>query len=159
MYIYARNNMLKIYTDGACENNDIISDTRRGGYCAILLLDNNEKIVVKGKEFGTTNNRMELTAFIEGLKKVNELQYNDKITVFLDSNYVKNAFTNNWLNNWQKNNWMTYDKKEVKNKDLWLKLLELTKNKDIELIHVKGHSGNKYNEEADKIVVKEIYAQ
>ncbi len=149
------NSILKIYTDGACKNNDVLSDIRRGGYCAIILF-NNEKIIVSGKGYNTTNNRMELTALIEGLKKVNEINYDDKIKIYLDSNYVKNAFTENWIVKWQNNNWKS-GKKEIKNRDLWEELIELTKNKNIEFIHVQGHSGNKYNEEADKIALRESY--
>lgn len=142
------NDYMKLYTDGACKNNDIVSSTRKGGFCSILKYDD-KKLMVHGKGYNTTNNRMEMQAIIEGLKKINEIEYDKKITIYTDSKFIKHAFQHKWINKWQHNKWKTVNNTDVKNKDLWYQLIELTKNKDIEFRWVKGHNGNVYNEQCD----------
>ena len=96
---------------------------------------------------------MELTAVIEALKL---LKFPCKVKLYSDSAYVVNAFLQNWVINWQRNNWKTADKKEVKNKELWQELVELTNIHDITFIKVKGHSDNEYNNRCDELARKAI---
>ena len=136
-----------IYTDGACSGNP-----GPGGWGAILMYKNSKKEISGGKK-DTTNNVMELTAVIEALKM---LKFPCKVNLYSDSAYVVNAFLQNWITNWQKNNWKTADKKEVKNKELWQELVELTNIHDITFIKVKGHSDNEYNNRCDELARKAI---
>lgn len=136
-----------LYTDGACSNNPGL-----GGYCAILIYNEVEKIISGGEE-ETTNNRMEMLAVIMGLKA---LKYPCKVKLYSDSAYVLNAFLNGWVYGWVKNGWKTADKKDVKNVELWQELLALTKTHTVEFIKVKGHSDNENNNRCDKIARDEI---
>ena len=135
-----------IYTDGACSGNPGI-----GGYCAILMYNGAEK-VVSGHELETTNNRMELLAVIKGLEALKETCM---VNVYSDSQYVVDAFLQNWVFSWQQNGWRTAGKKAVKNPDLWLRLLELYSIHKVTFIKVKGHSDNEFNNRCDKIAVSE----
>ena len=135
-----------IYTDGACSGNPGV-----GGYCAILMYNGAEK-VVSGYELETTNNRMELLAVIKGLEALKETCM---VNVYSDSQYVVDAFLQNWVFSWQQNGWKTAGKKAVKNPDLWLRLLELYNVHEVTFIKVKGHSDNKFNNRCDKIAVSE----
>ena len=91
---------------------------------------------------------MELTAAIKALEFLSK---NDEpITIITDSNYLKNGI-NSWITNWKKNNWKTANKKPVKNQDLWLILDDQNSLKDIKWDWVKGHSTDKYNNEADEL--------
>ena len=102
---------------------------------------------MKGKKKNSTNNQMELLAPIKALKKI---PAGEKVQIFTDSKYVKMGITE-WIKSWKKNNWKTSDKKNVKNVDLWKKLKELTKSKQIEWCWVKGHSNDPLNDLADKL--------
>lgn len=135
-----------LYTDGACSGNPGM-----GGYCAILMYNGNEKII-SGLETETTNNRMELMAVIKGLEALKEPC---NVNVYSDSRYVVDAFNQKWIQGWIANGWKNSNKKEVKNHDLWLKLLEYTKIHSVTFIKVKGHSDNEYNNRCDKIAVEE----
>ena len=136
-------NKIFVYTDGACSGNP-----GPGGFAAILLYDEKEK-VISGYEKNTTNNRMELKAVIEALKAIKNKSI--PTIVFTDSIYVQKGLTE-WMKNWKKRNW-----KKVKNTDLWKELdLLVNQFKDIEIKHIKGHAGNKYNELADTIAKNEI---
>ncbi len=138
----------KIYIDGAC-----VGNPGPGGWAAIILLENKKKEIFGGEK-STTNNRMELTAAIKALEYFVELKKKESsLKIFTDSNYVKDGITI-WIHKWEKNNWKTSDKKDVKNIDLWKKLKELTKNEKIEWNWIKGHSGDPYNELADKLAKK-----
>jgi ribonuclease HI len=130
-----------LYTDGACKGNP-----GRGGWGAWLEFGEHEK-ELNGGEPSTTNNRMELTAVIEGLRT---LSRSCDITIVTDSTYVKDGVTK-WMANWKRNGWHTAAKKPVKNQDLWEVL-------DAELAHhtvqwqwVKGHAGHPGNERADAL--------
>lgn len=135
-----------IYTDGACSGNP-----GSGGYCAILIYNGAEK-VVSGSEGYTTNNRMELLGVIKGLEALKEPC---EVDLYSDSQYVVSAFSEGWIYGWCKNGWKTSAKKEVKNPDLWQRLLELTKLHDVNFIKVKGHADNEYNNRCDEIAVGE----
>lgn len=131
-----------LYTDGACSGNP-----GRGGWGAVLIFGKIEK-QMSGEEEETTNNRMELTAVIEGLKALKEPC---EVEIFSDSAYVVNAFNNNWIESWQKNNWKNAQKKPVANKELWVELIDLMNIHKVTFNKVKGHAGDKYNEICDSL--------
>ena len=134
--------MITVYTDGSCLGNLGV-----GGW-ALVLKSESQHLSHYGYEKETTNNRMELTAAIKALEFLSK--DNEPITIITDSNYLKNGI-NNWITNWKKNNWKTANKKPVKNKDLWLILDDQTSLKNIIWNWVKGHSTDKYNNEADEL--------
>ena len=133
------NKTVDIYTDGACSGNP-----GPGGWGVLIQLDD-KNIELSGGDNETTNNRMELMAAIIALEEINK---DYKINLYTDSNYVKDGITS-WISNWKKNSWKTANKKDVKNKDLWIRLDAAIKGKDISWIWVKGHAGNAGNEQAD----------
>ncbi|MED5484270.1 MAG: ribonuclease HI [Pseudomonadota bacterium] len=133
------NKKVDIYTDGACSGNP-----GPGGWGVLIQLDD-KNIELSGGDNETTNNRMELMAAIIALEEINK---DYKINLYTDSNYVKDGITS-WISNWKKNSWKTANKKDVKNKDLWIRLDAAIKGKDISWIWVKGHAGNAGNEQAD----------
>ena len=137
---------VEIYTDGACSGNP-----GPGGYCAILIYGQVEK-VVSGSELETTNNRMELLAVIKGLECLKEVC---NVNLYSDSQYVIEAFNQDWIFAWEQNGWKTAGKKQVKNIDLWQKLLQHYRTHKINFIKVKGHADNEYNNRCDKIAVSE----
>lgn len=132
-----------IYTDGACKGNPGI-----GGWGAWLQSGKHEKSLCGG-EAHTTNNRMELTAVIQGLSA---LKKPCAVDLYTDSQYVRQGITN-WIHNWKKNNWKTAAKKPVKNADLWQQLDTLISNSPhtIQWHWVKGHAGIEGNEKADAL--------
>ena len=139
-----------IYTDGACSGNP-----GPGGWGALLMYKGTKKEISGGKE-NTTNNVMELTAVIEGLKL---LKYPCKVKLYSDSAYVVNGFNQKWIYGWIKNGWKNYSKETVKNKELWQELYNLTKVHEVEFIKVKGHADNEYNNRCDELArnaIKEI---
>ena len=136
-----------IYTDGACSGNP-----GKGGWAAILMYGD-EKKEISGGSADTTNNQMELTAPIEALRL---LKRPCKVRLYSDSAYLINAFLQGWLKNWKKNGWKTADKKDVKNKDLWLEIDKFNEIHDIEWIKVKGHADNEFNNRCDELAVKAI---
>ena len=138
--------VITIYTDGACSGNP-----GKGGWGAVILKEDKE-IHLSGFEPLTTNNRMELTATIEALKSIEKTS---NIHIYTDSQYVKNGI-NQWILNWKKNGWRTANKKSVANKELWIELDRCVEAHKIEWFWVKGHSGNHYNEIADKLAVDAI---
>lgn len=139
---------VKIYTDGACSGNP-----GPGGWGVILLYKGIEK-ELSGFEEQTTNNRMELTAVIEGLKALKEPC---RVKLYSDSAYVVNAFQQGWVNSWKKNGWHRGNKKEeLKNVDLWQKLDALLQKHSVQWIKVKGHSDNELNNRCDKLATGEI---
>ena len=131
-----------IYTDGACSGNP-----GPGGWGSILMYKDNKKEISGGKE-DTTNNVMELTAVIEGVKL---LKFPCKVKIYSDSAYVVNAFNQKWIYGWLKNGWKNASKEPVKNKELWQELYDLTKVHVVEFIKVKGHADNEYNNRCDEL--------
>ena len=131
--------MIKVYTDGSC-----LENPGKGGWAAIIINDSG-RIEIKGSKENTTNNQMELTAPIMALKKIPQ---GSKVQIFTDSKDVKSGITE-WIHNWKKNGWKTADKKEVKNKNLWTELDDLSNAFDIEWIWVKAHSTDELNNEVD----------
>ena len=131
-----------LYTDGACSGNP-----GPGGWGAVLIFNDIEK-ELSGANPNTTNNVMEITAVIEGLKA---LKRPCNVNIYSDSAYVVNCFEKDWINNWIKNNWVNSKKEPVKNKELWLELLNLTKIHKVTFNKVKGHSNVKYNNRCDEL--------
>ncbi len=132
---------VEIATDGACKGNP-----GPGGWGALIRAGGKEKELSGGEKL-TTNNRMELTAAIEGL---NALKRPCLVTLSTDSRYVMDGLTK-WIKGWQRNGWKTADKKPVKNADLWQALLDAAKPHRIEWKWVKGHAGHPDNERADRL--------
>ncbi len=139
---------IAVYTDGACSGNP-----GPGGWGAIIIDENNEK-EFSGFEPNTTNNRMELTAVIQGLSALKEQQAS--VTVYTDSQYIVNAINLHWLDNWQIKGWMNASKKPVANRDLWEMIIDLNKKYKPTYVWVKGHSSNEYNNRCDALAVQAI---
>ena len=131
-----------IYTDGACSGNP-----GPGGWGAILMYGEHS-LELSGFEAHTTNNRMELTAPIEAMKR---LKTPCEVELYSDSAYLVNAFQQHWLDNWQRRNWVKSDKKPVENKDLWQEILRLTAIHSVRWIKVRGHADNQYNNRCDEL--------
>ena len=136
-----------LYTDGACSGNP-----GKGGYGGILIYQGIER-EYSGYEELTTNNRMEITAVIEGLKLLKEPV---NLNIYSDSAYVVNAFLQGWIDNWIANNWRTANKKPVQNIELWQELLNLLTPHTVTWNKVKGHADNPYNNRCDKLATGEI---
>lgn len=136
--------MIKIYTDGSC-----LKNPGNGGWAAVINL-NGKIIKISGTEKNTTNNRMELIAPINALKKIDKHR---KVEIYTDSQYVKLGITE-WIHKWIKNNWLTSKKEPVKNKDLWIELYNVTNKFDIKWYWVKAHAGDPANEQADLLAKK-----
>jgi len=137
-----------IYTDGACKGNP-----GPGGWGAWLKSGATEKDLFGG-ELDTTNNRMELTAVIEGLAA---LKRPCKVLLYLDSQYVRKGITE-WIRGWKAKGWVTASKQPVKNVELWQRLDKLVTEggHQIEWRWVKGHSGDPGNERADMLANKGV---
>ena len=131
-----------IYTDGACSGNP-----GPGGWGAILMYNGN-KIEISGAKNNTTNNVMELTAALEGLKM---LKFPCEVELYSDSAYLVNGFSQGWIYNWKKNNWKTASKEPVKNKEIWEEIYNLTQIHKVKFIKVKGHADNEFNNRCDEM--------
>ena len=136
-----------LYTDGACSGNPGI-----GGWGAVLIYKGRQK-QLSAAENSTTNNRMELTAIIEGLKALKEPC---SVSVYSDSAYAVNAFNNGWITGWAQSGWIKADNKPVLNADLWQKLYELSSTHKLKMIKVKGHADNELNNLCDKLATDAI---
>ena len=137
---------VNIYTDGACRGN-----TGIGGWGVYIEYGETTKELYGGDKL-TTNNKMELTAAIKGLEALNT---KCQVNLITDSKYVMDGI-NGWINGWKKNNWKNSQKKDVKNKDLWIQLDKLNSYHDVKWSWVKGHSGHFQNEKADQLANKGI---
>jgi len=141
-----KENIVEIFADGACSGNPGI-----GGYGAILRYGKEEK-EISGCELHTTNNRMELMAVIEAIRR---LKRPCEIRVVTDSNYVVKGMRE-WMPGWIRKDWINSKKKPVLNRDLWEMLLELSEPHDIEWAWIRGHSGHDENERCDQLARKAI---
>lgn len=145
------NNKVKvtIYTDGACSGNP-----GPGGYGTILVYIDSEgqkhqKEISCGYK-NVTNNQMELLAVIVGLEA---LKKPAEVNIISDSKYVTDAFNNNWIDGWIKKGWKTAGKSNVKNVELWQRLLKAKEPHDVKFTWIKGHAGHEYNERCDYLAV------
>jgi len=131
--------ILVIYTDGASRGNP-----GPGGYGAILKWGDIEKELSQGYR-KTTNNRMELLAVIAALESLKKDGLH--ITIYSDSQYVVKAVEEGWLNNWVRTDF----KGGKKNKDLWYRFYDLSKEHHLKFVWVKGHAQNPYNNRCDEL--------
>lgn len=134
-----------LYTDGACSGNP-----GPGGWGAILTCAGRERELCGGEE-QTTNNRMELTAVIEGLAA---LKTPCEVTVVTDSKYVTDAVQKGWARAWRARGWKRSNREPALNPDLWEKLLALLDCHEVEFRWVKGHAGHPQNERCDRMAVE-----
>ncbi len=138
-----------LFTDGACSGNP-----GPGGWAFVLRhVKTGKTLKDSGAEENTTNNRMELKALIEGLKR---MKRKARVHIVTDSSYVENGITK-WIHNWKRNNWKrrvqnTWE--PVKNEELWKELDALVNQHDVTFERVRGHSGHPENEICDKLAVK-----
>ena len=131
-----------IYTDGACSPNP-----GKGGWGAWIVEPNLE--LCGGME-KTTNNQMEMMAAVKALEA---LETRSNVTLYTDSQYLRKGITQ-WIKGWKRNGWRTRDRKDVKNKELWIQLDDLCQKHSVLWKWVKGHNGNEGNEKADQLAVK-----
>ena len=137
---------IEMFTDGACSGNP-----GPGGWGTILRYKGVEK-ELSGGEKETTNNRMEMTAVISGLKALNEPC---EVDLFTDSKYVCDSIEKGWVYSWKKNNWRKADKKPALNVDLWEEMLILLDKHKVTFHWLKGHNGHPENERCDALAVSE----
>ena len=135
-----------LYTDGACSGNP-----GPGGWGAILEFNGIEK-ELSGGDANTTNNRMELTAVIQGLKALKEPCI---VELYSDSKYVIDGLSKGWAVSWRKNGWKKADKKPALNPELWGTLLDLCEIHELHYHWVKGHADNPKNNRCDELAVAE----
>jgi len=137
--------VVEIFTDGACSPNP-----GPGGWGVILRYGRHTR-EIHGGDPATTNNRMEMTAAIEGLES---LTRPSSVHLYTDSQYLRQGITK-WLAGWQRNGWVTTEKKPVKNADLWRRLDSAAqRHHDVQWFWVKGHAGHPENERADALAVQ-----
>ena len=132
---------VQIYTDGACRGNP-----GNGGWGVVLVWGKYER-ELSGGEKNTTNTRMELMAAISGLEALRERCH---VTLYSDSKYLVDAFNKEWVTSWEKAGWRR-GRDELKNPDLWKRLVELVNSHEVEFVWVKGHNGHDYNERCDTL--------
>lgn len=136
---------VELFTDGACSGNP-----GPGGWAFLLRHPRTGKSVERhGGEPATTNNRMELTAVIEGLSA---LTRPSTVDLYSDSQYVLKGLSE-WMASWKKKGWRTASKEPVKNVDLWKRLDELIATHEVRFHWVRGHAGHPENERVDRLAV------
>ena len=145
-------NPVIIYTDGGCFPNP-----GNGGWSAILRYGEHGK-ELSGRLRNTTNNRMEMLAAISALEA---LTRPCRVEIFTDSEYLRNGVTQ-WVQGWQRRNWLTADKKPVKNRDLWIRLLAAIERHQsaggVQWSWTRGHAGDPLNERADQLANEAAHA-
>jgi ribonuclease HI len=136
-----------LVTDGACSGNGTAN--ARGGWAAILTDTTGRERVLTGAEVPSTNNRMELTAALEGLAAA---PAGANIELVTDSTYLANAISQGWLDGWQRRGWRTAAKQPVANRELWERMIrELARHARVRTTLVRGHTGHDANERADRL--------
>lgn len=133
--------IVEIFTDGACSGNP-----GPGGYGSLLRYGEITK-EISGYALDTTNNRMEMMAVIEALR---QLKRSCRVNLYTDSKYLMKGMTE-WVPRWIRRNWVNSKKRPVMNRDLWEKILDLSKPHQIEWNWVKGHQGHPENERCDRL--------
>lgn len=153
--------IIEIYTDGACDKNP----GGNGGWAAVLVVDGAYKNQWSGFEFETTNQRMELTAAINGIKEtmhwIGSNAQDDflDISLYSDSAYLVNCVKQHWWTTWLVNGWKNSKKEPVANQDLWERLIPFFDTGEVQFKKVKGHGGNQnqhsyYNNMVDNLAVE-----
>ena len=135
---------VQLITDGAC-----LGNPGPGGWAYVLRFGEHAREAF-GSEPNTTNNRMELSAAIEGLRALKE---NCEVEVVTDSQYVKNGITT-WIHGWKKNGWRTASKKPVVNQDLWEELDSLVSSHKVKWTWTKGHADHADNNRCDELATR-----
>jgi ribonuclease HI len=131
-----------VYADGACSGNP-----GPGGWAAIITDGEHERSIT-GSEPRTTNQRMELTAAIEGLAAIDGRR---RVHLYSDSAYVVNCFRDRWWERWERAGWLNAGKQPIANRDLWERLLAQARRHDVQWHKVKGHSGDVMNDRVDAL--------
>jgi ribonuclease HI len=135
---------IQLITDGACCGNP-----GKGGWACILRFGEHKREIY-GCDPHTTNNRMEITAAIEGLKRLKE---RCSVEIITDSEYLKNGITK-WIQGWKRNGWMSREKQPVKNQDLWKALDELVNAHQTQWKWTKGHASHEDNNRCDELATR-----
>jgi len=136
---------ITLFSDGSS-----LGNPGAGGWATILRYKDKEKVISGGTP-NATNNQMELTGVIEGLRTLKETC---DVEIITDSNYVVKSI-NEWLSGWVRNGWRNSQKEAVKNQDLWQKYLEVSAKHKVRATWVRGHAGHEENEKCDKIAKDE----
>jgi ribonuclease HI len=131
-----------MYTDGACSGNP-----GPGGW-GVILIEGGQERELSGGERATTNQRMELTAPLEGLRSLAGRRH---VAIYSDSAYVINCFRDRWYERWRKNGWINSTRKPVENRDLWEPLIAEVERHHVTWHKVAGHSGHPLNDRADAL--------
>lgn len=142
----------QIYTDGSAKGTDY--EHRAGGWSFVILHDGGMVMEGKGGEHDTSNQRMELRAAVEGIINARHLANNSPNAVYeiyTDSAYLVNCYIQRWYKGWQRNGWRNSKDEPVKHQDLWEFLIPCFENIHYSFIKTKGHSGDRWNERADKL--------
>lgn len=142
---------VEIYTDGACSTNG----TWDGGWGIVVVEDNSVVYRDGGSEKQTTNNIMEMKAMIAAIDYAIDRCRGENVIIYSDSAYIVNCIEQQWYVKWKQNGWITSKKEPVLNKELWFDIITgyTTNQKWLKIQKIKGHNGNQYNEEADKLAV------
>ncbi len=145
---------IEFYTDGAFS-----SKTEMGGWACVGLEDDMIIAQESGYEPYSTNNRMELMAILCAFETATAIETgHTKVIVYTDSAYAANAFNQQWYTKWIQNGWKTADKQDVKNQDLWKRIIalyiRLKERFDLEIVKVKSHATDKWNNYVDLLAVK-----
>lgn len=147
--------MYEIYTDGAVSGNGKAG--AKGGWAYVIIHKETGSMIecASGGEVDTTNQRMELMACIKGCQAIERFDPKGKVELYSDSAYLINCQKAAWWRAWEKNGWKNSKKQPVANQDLWEKILPFFKNTErFSFIKVKGHAGNRYNEQVDEMAVR-----
>jgi ribonuclease HI len=134
--------MIEIYTDGS----------GKGGWGAVILYSDGHNEEIGGRISNPTNNRAEMMAIIKSLEYLRNPT--EKIRIYSDSAYVVNCFQQKWYKKWEHNGWKTSTGSDVKNRDLWIILIDLIAHYKCEIVKVAGHSNITYNIRADAIATE-----
>lgn len=135
---------ITIYADGACRGNQ--HEINIGGWGCLLIFGEHQKELFGGEK-NTTNNKMEL---LSAIKAFQELNQPCQVDFYSDSNYVIKGMSE-WINGWLKKNWVNAKREPIKNKELWLELLEASKPHKVKWNWVKGHANDELNQRADEL--------
>ena len=139
-------NAVTLFSDGACD-----TQAGHGGWASILKYGDHA-VELSGHAQHTTNNRMELTGLLEGLRA---LKRPCQVRVVTDSQYLRKAFTDAWILKWQQGGWKTASGDPVKNQELWEALILQARKHALTFVWVKGHAGHAENERVDELAVSE----
>lgn len=135
---------VKIFTDGSCSPNP-----GTGGWAALIYFkDSLFPVELKGAEKNTTNNRMEIKAVIEALKRVDK---GSPVEITTDSQYLYNAFNKGWIESWKRKGWKTRNNKKVKNIEMWEELLNLLEGRNVTWHWIESHNNHPENTKCDRL--------